>query len=70
LRAPTTRVKNLKELNEKHSNDSSIRNFLQNNFYRSIEPSPAGIRIPMNDNDVTPLMKNVKMEDFLKKPSD
>jgi hypothetical protein len=59
IRAPTTRVRKLKEENGKHSNDSSIRNFLQNNFYRSVEPSPAGIRIPINNNDDTPMMQNV-----------
>lgn len=70
LQAPSTRVRTMaKEENEKHSNDSSIRNFLMNNFYRSVEPSPGGIRIAIN-NDDTPLMKNVKMEDFLKKPTD
>lgn len=52
--APTRLRTMLKEEQEKLSNDSSIRNFLQNNFYRSIEPSPAGIRIPLGNNDDTP----------------
>jgi hypothetical protein len=69
--APSTRVRTIKrEENEKHSNDSSIRNFLSNNFYRSVDPSPGGVRIAINNNDDTPLMRNVKMEDFLKKPTD
>ena len=67
----TNRVKTMaKDEQEKNSLDSSIRNFLYSNFYRSVEPSPAGgIRIPLGNNDETPL-KNVQMEDFLKQPVD
>jgi len=41
-------------MNEKRSGDSSLKNFFQNNFYRSIDPSPIAVRIEINDNDVTP----------------